>query len=114
MDKSLSILATAVRTVGSDDDLKLKDNVINILNGVIGVLSFVAVVVIIIGGVQYMTSSGDATKVKKGKDIILYGVIGLAICVLSFAIVNFVITNIIGDNSDSKEAFINLVKAFFI
>ena len=48
------------------------------------------------GGVGYMTSSGDAGKVKKAKDTILYGVIGLVIVALSFAIVNFVISNIIG------------------
>ena len=35
-------------------------------------------------------------KVKKAKDTILYGVIGLVVCVLAFAIVNFIINNIIG------------------
>ena len=73
----------------------LEGNVINIINGVIGVLGLVAVVVVIIGGVQYMTSSGDAGKVKKAKDTILYGIIGLVVCILAFAIVNFVIKNII-------------------
>jgi TRAP-type C4-dicarboxylate transport system permease small subunit len=73
----------------------LQTSVVNILNAVIGVLSFVCVVVIIIGGVTYMTSSGDTSKVKKAKDTILYGVIGLAVCVLAFAIVNFVISNIL-------------------
>ena len=73
----------------------LKDNIIGIINAVIAVLGIVAVVVIILGGVQYMTSSGDAGKVKKAKDTILYGIIGLVICVLAFAIVNFVISNII-------------------
>ncbi|MBR3122174.1 hypothetical protein IKF28_01880, partial [Candidatus Saccharibacteria bacterium] len=63
---------------------------------VIGVLGLVCVIVMIIGGVSYMTSSGDAGKVKKAKDTILYGLIGLVICVLAFAIVNFVISNIIG------------------
>ena len=79
---------------GSGTDFQ--GNVINIINGVIGVLALVCVVVVIIGGVNYMTSSGDAGKVKKAKDTILYGVIGLAVCALSFAFVNFVITNIIG------------------
>ncbi len=74
----------------------LEDNITNILNGVIAVLGLVAVVVIIIGGINYMTSSGDAGKVKKAKDTILYGLIGLVVCVLAFAIVNFVISNIIG------------------
>jgi len=73
----------------------LEDNVVNIINGIIAVLGLVAVIVIIIGGVGYMTSAGDAGKVKKAKDTILYGVIGLIVCVLAFAIVNFVITNII-------------------
>ena len=70
-------------------------SVTGILNAVIAVLATVAVVVIVIGGVGYMTSTGDAGKVKKAKDTILYGVIGLVICALAAAIVNFVIASII-------------------
>ena len=78
---------------GSDT---LWDNIQAIINAVIGVLGLICVVIIIIGGVNYMTSSGDAGKVKKAKDTILYGIIGLVICVLAFAIVNFVLANILG------------------
>ena len=85
-----------VQPVDEANNNDLQGNVIAILNAVIGVLSFVCVVFIIIGGVTYMTSSGDAGKVKKAKDTILYGVIGLVVCVLAFAIVNFVISNILG------------------
>ena len=74
------------------------NNVTAIINAVIGVLGLVCVVVMIIGGVNYMTSSGDAAKVKKAKDTILYGLIGLVVCVLAFALVNFVIVNILGGN----------------
>ena len=70
----------------------LQEKVMNIINVVIGLLGIVAVIVIILGGIQYMTSSGDAGKVKKAKDTILYGVIGLIVCILAFAIVNFVIS----------------------
>ncbi|MBR3386477.1 hypothetical protein IKG68_02830 [Candidatus Saccharibacteria bacterium] len=73
----------------------LKGSVTGIINAIIGILGIVAVIVIIIGGVTYMTSSGDASKVKKAKDTILYGVIGLIVCALAAAIVNFVIGNII-------------------
>lgn len=62
-----------------------------ILNGVIGVAGLVAVVFIIIGGINYMTSAGDTAKLKKAKDTILYATIGLVICALSFAIVNWTI-----------------------
>ena len=79
-----------------DKDSDLTGQILTIINAVIGVLGLVAVVVVIIGGFQYMTSSGDAGKVKKAKDTILYGIIGLVVCVLAFAIVNFVIANILG------------------
>ena len=77
------------------DEDTLVSNVTNILNFIIGALGILAVVVIILGGVQYMTSSGDAGKVKKAKDTILYGVIGLIIVALAFAIVNFVIGSVL-------------------
>lgn len=69
----------------------LPDVVITIINAVIGVLGLVAVVFIIIGGINYMTSTGEAAKIEKAKKTILYAVIGLGICVLSFAIVNFAV-----------------------
>ncbi|MDO4508035.1 MAG: hypothetical protein Q4B65_01475 [Candidatus Saccharibacteria bacterium] len=82
-------------TVNPDDNSDLSGDITGIINGIIGALGIVAVVVIIIGGVNYMTSAGDAGKVKTAKNTILYGCIGLAICVLAFAIVNFVISNIL-------------------
>ena len=86
-----------VNRVGNGDDT-LVANITAILNAVIAVLGLVCVVVMIIGGINYMTSSGDAGKVKKAKDTILYGLIGLIVCVLAFALVNFVIANIIGQS----------------
>ena len=94
MNKISTILAEVAKVtpVGDNTDPNaLTTNVAGIINGVIGALGIVAVIVIIMGGVSYMTSAGDASKVKKAKDTILYGVIGLIIVMLSFAIVNWVI-----------------------
>lgn len=67
----------------------------SILSGIIAAAGLVAVVYIIVGGVQYMTSGGDAAKIEKAKKIILYAVIGLVVCALSFAIVNFVVLGLL-------------------
>ena len=75
---------------------ELTSSITTILSNVIAILGLVCVVVMIIGGVNYMISSGDAGKVKKAKDTILYGLIGLVVCVLAFALVNFVLVNILG------------------
>ena len=80
----------------SESKDNLTTNIKDIINAVVGVLAIVCVVVVIIGGVSYMTSGGDSGKVKKAKDTILYGVIGLVICALAFAIVNWVLASVLG------------------
>lgn len=87
-------VGTKVDKVGDKNDT-LTTNIKDIITYIIAALGIVCVVVVIIGGVNYMLSSGDAGKVKKAKDTILYGIIGLIICVLAFAIVNFVIGTIL-------------------
>ena len=74
----------------------LQSVITNILNSIIAVSGIVAVIFIIIGGINYMTSSGDSAKVQKAKNTILYACIGLIICALAFAIVNWVIVGVIG------------------
>jgi heme/copper-type cytochrome/quinol oxidase subunit 2 len=65
-----------------------------IINMVIFAVGIIAVVMVILGGIQYSTSQGDAAKVKKAKDTILYGIVGLVVAILAFAIVNFVLTGL--------------------
>ncbi|MBR5621447.1 hypothetical protein IKW75_03155, partial [Candidatus Saccharibacteria bacterium] len=54
------------------------------INVLLGVLGVAAVIIIILGGVTYVTSQGDASKVAKAKNTIIYGVIGLVIALLAF------------------------------
>jgi len=71
------------------DDL---NNIIQaIINTVIFAVGIIAVIMVILGGIQYSTSQGAADKVKKAKDTIMYGIIGLVVAILAFAIVNFVL-----------------------
>ena len=77
-----------------DDETDLTKIISTILNTVFFVLGIVAVIIIILGGFSYMTSQGDSSKVEKGKKTILYGVIGLIICLIASAIVNFVIKSL--------------------
>ena len=67
-----------------------KNTAANLIKVAIGVVGIVAVIVIILGGITYATSQGDAQKVAKGKNTIIGGVVGLVIAVLAFAITSFV------------------------
>jgi len=75
---------------GNTDLGGLIRNIINILLYLIGAI---AVIMIIIGGIRYTTSNGDASNTKSAKDTILYAVVGLVVAILAFAIVNFVLTS---------------------
>lgn len=65
-----------------------------IINVVVGVVGFIAVVMIVMGGISFATSQGDTARVAKARNTILYGVIGLVVALLAFAIVNFVLSSI--------------------
>jgi len=77
----------------SDDFPTIVKNVINLLLLVIGMI---AVIMIIIGGIRYVTSNGDQNQITGAKNTILYAVIGLVVAIMAFAIVNFVITAFTG------------------
>lgn len=69
----------------------LWNNILNIFTYVIGA---VAVLMIIIGGLRYITSNGDSQQITSAKNTILYAVVGLVLAAMANAIVNFVLTNI--------------------
>ncbi len=99
--------ASTLAECNIENDNSLIPTILNIIQVTIGVLALVAVIVIIFAGVQYTTSAGDAGKVKKAKDSILYGIIGLVIAILAFAIVNFVLSSLMkkpttGGNSNNS------------
>lgn len=58
------------------------------------VIGAVSVLMIIVGALRYVLSSGNPQATAGAKDTILYAVIGLVVAILAFAIVNFVITHI--------------------
>lgn len=69
----------------------LKSTVINVINWVLGLLGIIAVIMILVGGFQWMTAAGNEEKVEKAKKVISAAIVGLIIILLAWAIVNFVI-----------------------
>ncbi|MDO8336594.1 MAG: hypothetical protein Q7T74_07540 [Candidatus Saccharibacteria bacterium] len=66
----------------------------NIINLLLFIAGIIAVVVIVIGGLRYVLSNGDAGAASKARNAILYAVIGLVVAIMAYAIVNFILVNI--------------------
>lgn len=67
---------------------KLFTLVVNIFSVVVG---FIAVVMIIFGGVKYITSGGDSGNVSGAKNTIVFAIVGLVIVALAQVLVRFVL-----------------------
>ena len=61
--------------------------IVEVLLTAVGVIS---IIMIVIGGIMFALSSGDAQKAAKARNTVLYAVVGLAVSLFASAIVNFV------------------------
>lgn len=69
-----------------DDIIKLVINIFSLLVGV------VAIIMIIVGGLKYITSGGDSGNVTGAKNTILYAIVGLVVVALAQITVKFVLS----------------------
>ncbi len=65
--------------------------IVKILSQVIG---FVAVLMVMIGGLKYVMSQGESANTKAAKDTILYAAIGLVVAIMGQSIVIFVLNKV--------------------
>jgi len=66
-----------------------------IVNVALYVIGAVSVLMLIYGGIRYTMSGGDTAAVTAAKNTILYALIGVVVALLAYAIVNFVLQNLI-------------------
>ena len=78
---------------GQEGGSTVEEGITGVVNVLLFLLGVVAVIAIIVGGIMYAVSSGDAGRAKAAKDTIMYAVIGLIVAILAYAIVNFVISS---------------------
>jgi hypothetical protein len=59
---------------------------------------------IVIGGLRYVVSGGDASQVQGAKNTILYALVGIIIAILAYAAVNFVINSFVPGGNNTGGA----------
>jgi len=70
--------------------------VTNIISIIIFIVGALCVIMLVYGGVRYIMSAGDSGKVGEAKNTILYAIIGLIVCIVAYALVRFILQNIVG------------------
>lgn len=93
---TIAELASRAAAALSKDDVGLPKAQVNdaqfqsLLSGVFAIAGAVAVVFIILGGIKYSISQGNAGDLQKAKDMIVYALVGLVFVIIAFSIVQLV------------------------
>jgi len=95
----LAQVTDSLADVGTASGLTAEDPKIiiaRIIRVVIGALGVLSVLIVLYGGFTWMTAAGNEEKLERAKKILIRGVIGLAIILLSFAIASFILSALLG------------------
>lgn len=61
--------------------------IMNIVKWLLGFVGALAVLMIIVAGIMYITAAGDEGRVDKAKSYLVYAIVGLVVALLGYAIV---------------------------
>lgn len=79
-----------------------------VISTVIGTMLFVvgllAVVMLIYGGIRYVTSHGDKAQVTAAKETIMYAVVGLVVAIAAFAVVQWITNDVFKGGASSGSS----------
>lgn len=59
----------------------------NVLNFLLGIVGTLAIIMLVYGGIKYLTAAGNEDSIEKGKKLIKWAVIGIAIALAALVIV---------------------------
>lgn len=83
--------SAGVNCGGEDGAEEIKAFLLRAINGFLGLVGIIALIMVIYGGVKYIISMGDEKQAETAKHIILYALIGLIVIGLAAVLVNFVV-----------------------
>lgn len=70
------------------DNRSVENVVINVTQVVTGIIGVLAILMIVVSGVMYITSGGDQNRVDTAKRMLTYSIVGLVVALLAFTIVS--------------------------
>lgn len=79
-----------------------------VINTVIGTMLFIvgllAVIMLIYGGIRYVTSHGDKAQVTAAKETIMYAVVGLVVAIAAFAVIHWITNDVFKGGASSGSS----------
>lgn len=81
--------AVDARLTAASSLTQIAGQVLNFLLSIVGVI---ALIMLVIGGIMYLTAAGDENRIEVGKKIVTYSIIGIAVALAALVLVTQVVT----------------------
>lgn len=90
-----STTVTLYNPLGTDSDSSDVRVILGrVIKGFLSIVGSIALLMFVYGGVLWLTSAGNSERIKKGKDILVWAVLGLGIIFSAYAITNAIINSL--------------------
>ncbi|MFA5644493.1 MAG: hypothetical protein WC928_03140 [Patescibacteria group bacterium] len=103
--------AFSVDSVGSDPGRFVSSRLGILIGAILSFIGVIFMVLIIFGGIQWMTARGNEQQVEKSKNLIIQAIIGLIIILSAYAITAFIGRQLTDTNP--TEASLKLLEIFY-
>lgn len=67
----------------------------NAVRGLLGISGALALLMMVWGGIQWMTARGNSDQVKKGRDTMVWAIFGIIAIFGSYVVINFIFTELL-------------------
>ncbi len=67
----------------------------NAIRGLLGISGALALLMMVWGGISWMTAHGNTERVKKGRDTMVWAIFGLVAIFSSYVVINFIFTELL-------------------
>jgi hypothetical protein len=101
--KTLDKVVNLTNPLGKDASTDVNVLIGKIINGVLGIVGSLALVMFIYGGFVWMTARGNRDAITKGKDILVWAIIGMVVIFTSYAAVSFVLKNVVQSEATENQ-----------
>lgn len=79
---------TSVNNSEVEQALTLSEIALNVLHFLLSVVGILAIIMLVVGGIMYLTSAGSEDRAETGKKIVLYSIVGIFVALASLVIVS--------------------------
>lgn len=90
---AVDVPVTLANPLGATTDPRLI--IANIIKAILSIIGSLALLMFVVGGVTWITSFGEASRVERGKQILIWATLGLVVIASAYVLVNAVVNGLV-------------------